>query len=138
LLFRLQDITNLMGKNKRPQKTKELSVAIAEASAIEDETRQQPQTPRKRGRPRKIIEKIESEVKKEESRVEGTQAIEQVIGSQSRKVKTSPEEEEQKVEVEEPWRSSSTREKTKEEEKLDVREPPRRSRRRKGKPRKSS
>ncbi|KAL9360482.1 hypothetical protein Peur_048605 [Populus x canadensis] len=127
-----------MGKNKRPQKTKELSVAIAEASAIEDETRQQPQTPRKRGRPRKIIEKIESEVKKEESRVEGTQAIEQVIGSQSRKVKTSPEEEEQKVEVEEPWRSSSTREKTKEEEKLDVREPPRRSRRRKGKPRKSS
>ncbi|KAL3573202.1 hypothetical protein D5086_027106 [Populus alba] len=127
-----------MGKNKRPQKTKELSVAIAEASAIEDETRQQPQTPRKRGRPRKIIEKIESEVKKEESRVEGTQATEQVIGSQSKKVKTSPQEEEQKVEVEEPWRSSCTREKTKEEEKSEVREPPRRSRRRKGKPRKSS
>ncbi|XP_011011281.1 PREDICTED: uncharacterized protein LOC105115908 [Populus euphratica] len=127
-----------MGKNKRPQKTKELSVAIAEASAIEDETRQEPQTPRKRGRPRKIIEKIESEVKKEESRVEGTQATEQVIGSQSEKVKTSPQEEEQKVEIEESWRSSSTRGKTKEEEKSEMREPPGRSRRRKGKPRKSS
>lgn len=129
-----------MGKNKKPQKTKELSVAIAEASSTGDPetTQQQPQTPRKRGRPRKIIEKIESEVKKEESRVEGTQATEQVIGSQSKKVKTSPEEEEQKVEVEEPWHSSSSREKRKEEEKSDVREPPRRSRRRKGKPRKSS
>ncbi|KAJ6401694.1 hypothetical protein OIU84_016983 [Salix udensis] len=121
-----------MGKKKRPQKTKELSVAIAEASAIEeDETGQQPQTPRRRGRPRKI----ESEVKREESRVEAT---EQVLGSQSKKVETSQDEEEQKVEIEEPWASSSTREKTKQEEKSEAREPPRRSRRRKGKPRKRS
>ncbi|KAB5569880.1 hypothetical protein DKX38_003673 [Salix brachista] len=64
-----------MGKSKKPQKTKELSVAIAEASSTGDpETRQQSQTPRKRGRPRKIIEKSESVVKKEESTAEGAQA----------------------------------------------------------------
>ncbi|CAK7349292.1 unnamed protein product [Dovyalis caffra] len=127
-----------MGKNKKPQKTKELSVAIAEASITGDETQQQPQTPRKRGRPRKIIEKIESEVKREESIAEGTQATEQVIGSHSKKVKFSQEEEEQQqVEVEEP--SASTRGTKKEEEKSEViREPPRKSRRRKSKPRKSS
>uniref|UniRef100_A0A6N2LAU9 Uncharacterized protein n=1 Tax=Salix viminalis TaxID=40686 RepID=A0A6N2LAU9_SALVM len=79
--------------------------------------------------------RLNSEVKREESRVEAT---EQVIGSQSKKVETSQDEEEQKVEIEEPWASSSTREKTKQEEKSEAREPPRRSRRRKGKPRKSS
>ncbi|KAF9688531.1 hypothetical protein SADUNF_Sadunf02G0206700 [Salix dunnii] len=64
-----------MGKNKKPRKTKEVSVAIAEASSTGDlETRQQSQTPRKRGRPRKIIEKGESVVKKEESTAEGAQA----------------------------------------------------------------
>ncbi|KAG6787514.1 hypothetical protein POTOM_009155 [Populus tomentosa] len=65
-----------MGKNKKPQKTKELSVAIAEASSTGDPetTQQQPQTPRKRGRPRKIIEKSESAVEKEESTAEGAEA----------------------------------------------------------------
>ena len=133
-----------MGKSKKPQKTKELSVAIAEASSTGDlETRQQSQTPRKRGRPRKIIEKGESVVKKEESTAEGAQAThEQGIGSQSKKIKTSQEEaaaqqqQQQQVEAEGP--SSSMRGKKKEEGKSEGKEPPRRSRRRKSKPRKSS
>lgn len=54
-----------MGKKR--QKMKELSVAIAESSSIQGtETAQpeiQPQAPRKRGRPRKIIV-VESEEKK--------------------------------------------------------------------------
>lgn len=54
---------------KKPQKTKELSVAIAEASSsaidVTEPQQQQPppqpqQAPRKRGRPRKIIVKMES------------------------------------------------------------------------------
>uniref|UniRef100_A0A2C9U0T1 Uncharacterized protein n=1 Tax=Manihot esculenta TaxID=3983 RepID=A0A2C9U0T1_MANES len=87
-----------MGK-KRPQKTKELSVAIAEASSRGDETQrpQQPQTPRKRGRPRKIIEKTESEEKKEG----GAQPSEELtIGNQSQTAKISQEEEKQQ-EIEE-------------------------------------
>ncbi|KAK7310434.1 hypothetical protein RJT34_07965 [Clitoria ternatea] len=52
-----------MGK-KKPQKTKELSVvAIAEAS---ETGKQQPQAPRKRGRPRKIIVKMEKSEEEEE------------------------------------------------------------------------
>ncbi|KAK8513943.1 hypothetical protein V6N13_005123 [Hibiscus sabdariffa] len=55
------------GKMK-PQKTKQLSVAIAEASSAGEDAfaKQQAQTnPRKRGRPRKIVEKTESEEQKE-------------------------------------------------------------------------
>lgn len=47
-----------MGKKKIIKKTKELSVAIAESSSIIGEQI----TPRKRGRPRKIVEKIEEEI----------------------------------------------------------------------------
>lgn len=47
-----------MGKKKLPKKTKELSVAIAESSSLSGEQI----TPRKRGRPRKIVE-ITEEVK---------------------------------------------------------------------------
>ncbi|KAJ6687254.1 NUCLEOPORIN NUP159-LIKE [Salix purpurea] len=129
-----------MGKSKKPQKTKELSVAIAEASSTGDpETRQQSQTPRKRGRPRKIIEKSESVVKNEESKAEGAQAIhEQGSGSQSKKIKTSQEEAAAQQQVEAEGPSSSTRGKKKEDGKSEGKEPPRRSRRRKSKPRKSS
>ena len=43
-----------MGKKKVVKKTKELSVAIAESSAMSGDSQQQQQiTPRKRGRPRK-------------------------------------------------------------------------------------
>lgn len=57
-----------MGKKKR-QKTKELSVAIAEAASKGGDTGQQqeitqPQAPRKRGRPRKVVVETESEEKK--------------------------------------------------------------------------
>ncbi|CAK8569621.1 unnamed protein product [Lathyrus sativus] len=58
---------------KKPQKTKEVWAAIAEASTtIDDEQQQQqPQTSRKRGRPRKIVVKMESsEEPKEEDSME--------------------------------------------------------------------
>ncbi|XP_019245000.1 PREDICTED: uncharacterized protein LOC109224888 [Nicotiana attenuata] len=51
----------LMGKKKIVKKTKELSVAIAESSAMSGDSQQQQITPRKRGRPRKIIVKDEEE-----------------------------------------------------------------------------
>ncbi|XP_006341937.1 uncharacterized protein [Solanum tuberosum] len=60
----------LMGKKKVVKKTKELSVAIAESSAMSGDSQQQI-TPRKRGRPRKIIsivkdgeEEVSAELKK--------------------------------------------------------------------------
>lgn len=85
----------VMGK-KKPQKTKELSVAIAEASSTGttyDDTTQQPQiqTPRKRGRPRKITKKTETskeEIKLEEG-AEGR--AEEVSESSWKKGKTSSE-----------------------------------------------
>ncbi|KAJ4701926.1 FK506-binding protein 4-like [Melia azedarach] len=128
-----------MGK-KKPQKTKELSVAIAEASTTGEETQQQ-QTPRKRGRPRKIVEKTEGEEKKEEAVPAEAQAPEEVVSeSQSKRVKTS-EEEEQEQEVKQRA-SLTSMEGTKKGEGQSVVErelPPRRSRaRRKSKPRKSS
>ncbi|XP_020213610.1 uncharacterized protein LOC109797869 [Cajanus cajan] len=70
-----------MGK-KKPQQTKELSVAIAEASSTIDEKgqeeQQEPQeealaqahAPRKRGRPRKLIAKMEREEEKEQGGIE--------------------------------------------------------------------
>lgn len=69
-----------MGK-KKPQKTKELSVAIAEASATGDESQnqQKPQTPRRRGRPRKNMQVTAGE--------DGDE------GSQSKKAKTDQVEE---------------------------------------------
>ncbi|CAI8606436.1 unnamed protein product [Vicia faba] len=50
---------------KKPQKTKEVWAAIAEASTTIDE--QQPQTSRKRGRPRKIVVKEESSEEQKEA-----------------------------------------------------------------------
>ncbi|KAI4336886.1 hypothetical protein L6164_015363 [Bauhinia variegata] len=80
-----------MGK-KKPQKTKELTVAIAEASSTGDETKpQQSQTPRKRGRPRKIVKNPETEEGKEliqQSEAEGTD-------SSLKKGKTMEKEEEE-------------------------------------------
>lgn len=146
-----------MGK-KKPQKTKELSVAIAEASSTGDET-QQPQTPRKRGRPRKIIDKTESDEKKEvdqHPQMEHTpESAKSEIDTESpsKKVKISisnegNQEEDKKVEVEENLdktikvneegsSAASTRCAQKEDSQLS-KEPPRRRARRKSKPRKSS
>ncbi|CAL0319006.1 unnamed protein product [Lupinus luteus] len=60
-----------MGKKK--QKMKELSVAIAEASSIQG-SEIQPQLPRKRGRPRKIVAVERNQEKKKEEEAEGTES----------------------------------------------------------------
>jgi len=118
-----------MGKKKMPKKTKELSVAIAESSSIAEDTQQQQQivTPRKRGRPRKIVEKTESEEIKEIKKGE-----EEEEDSESKKAKMIGEEEEEEkklMKVEGATSSSVAKEI----------QPQRKSRaRRKSKPRKSS
>ncbi|RHN77463.1 putative AT hook, DNA-binding protein [Medicago truncatula] len=69
---------------KKPQKTKEVWAAIAEASSTIDE--QQPQPTRKRGRPRKIVVKMESsEEKAEENKEEGTKTSSEVEACMVRK-----------------------------------------------------
>ncbi|GJV21442.1 hypothetical protein Tco_1370462 [Tanacetum coccineum] len=55
-----------MGKKKIPMKTKNLSIAIAESSSVIGDVQVEQQhaqqvTPRKRGRPRKVVEKSEDE-----------------------------------------------------------------------------
>lgn len=138
-----------MGK-KKPQKTKALSVAIAEASSTGDETLQQPQpqTPRKRGRPRKIIEKPESHDKKEEQLTSG-EAEEAPTETQLKKVKAGDEERQEQHEHQLEHQqlkgegSSAYMVSTKKEEDQSAkmegpREPPRSRARRKSKPRKSS
>ncbi|XP_071925792.1 uncharacterized protein [Coffea arabica] len=83
-----------MGKKKAVKKTKELSVAIAESSSLDAEGQQQPLTPRKRGRPRKIIaEKTEVEEVKEEEKTAQEEEAHDVEGGDSKKVKTSDEKE---------------------------------------------
>ncbi|MFS7939091.1 hypothetical protein Hanom_Chr05g00447661 [Helianthus anomalus] len=57
---------DLKGKKKLQMKTKELSLAIAESSSVIGEVQVEPKqvqqvTPRKRGRPRKVVEKSEEE-----------------------------------------------------------------------------
>lgn len=109
-----------------PKKTKELSVAIAESSSIAEDTQQQQQivTPRKRGRPRKIVEKTESEEIKEIKKGE-----EEEEDSESKKAKMIGEEEKKLMKVEGATSSSVAKEI----------QPQRKSRaRRKSKPRKSS
>lgn len=134
-----------MGKKKQ-QKTKEISVAIAEASSTKGDeiTHQQaqPQTPRKRGRPRKIIETAEKSEEKTIELIGQEEAEKEVVGDisqrQSKKVKTSEEEEEQveqgetqKLIIKEEEGSSAAMGGAK-------KELPRRRGRRKSKPRKSS
>ncbi|GJW87841.1 hypothetical protein Tco_0163181 [Tanacetum coccineum] len=75
-----------MGKKKVPKKTKELSVAIAESSSIIGEQI----TPRKRGRPRKIVERI---VEVKESKEESQQDLDEEPESKNQK---STEEHESK------------------------------------------
>ncbi|KAA8528643.1 hypothetical protein F0562_035998 [Nyssa sinensis] len=116
----------MMGK-KTGKKTKELSVAIAESSSIGDQEplqQQQQQTPRKRGRPRKIVEKTEiSQVIKEEKQAEPAQ---DVIESESKTAKTSGEEEDQQQhQMKEVGTSSSTGDTKKEEGESEERQPPR-------------
>lgn len=131
-----------MGK-KKPQKTEELlSVAIAEASSTGegDKTpQQQPlvQTPRKRGRPRKIFESEENRDQEAAAQVRQRE----VTGehSQPKKLQTSKEEQE----VIKAEASSASMEITQKKGVQSVvgepsKEPPRSRARRKSKPRKSS
>ncbi|KAF8024341.1 hypothetical protein BT93_F1508 [Corymbia citriodora subsp. variegata] len=99
-----------MGKRKA-QKTKELSVAIAEASSAAaeagDETKSPVVTPRKRGRPRKIVE-AKAEAKQEEEQqqqqqqnpIQQAEAVEEEaeVADQTKKARTG-EVEEQKQEM---------------------------------------
>lgn len=98
--------------------TKEVSVAIAESSIGEEPQQQQK---RKRGRPRKIVEKIED--------IKAAAAeYEDVLEGESKKAETIEGEEEEK------------KEEQIEETQVSKQQPPRRSSRarRKSKPRKSS
>ncbi|KAI3460322.1 hypothetical protein Pfo_016985 [Paulownia fortunei] len=128
-----------MGKKKAVKKTKELSVAIAESSPTEQ------QTPRKRGRPRKITEK--NEVIQEEKPAKKFQDSGESDSQKGKTNKGEEEEEEDKEkkleEITEEVEGSSSKSK-KEEEKSEDKElqkeqhPPRSRARRKSKPRKSS
>lgn len=53
-----------MGKKRSSKQTRQVSVAVAEASSAAEEGQLSP--PRKRGRPRKIVEKTENEARREE------------------------------------------------------------------------
>ncbi|CAL0327026.1 unnamed protein product [Lupinus luteus] len=118
-----------MGKKR--QKMKELSVAIAEASFIQGaETGQQeiqPQLPRKRGRPRKIIAMEANQEKKIDAAEKGTE-------------NTMKKEEQEEEEEEEESIAACISFNSKEKEfQLITKGDPSRSRvRRKSKPRKST
>ncbi|KAL3372104.1 hypothetical protein AABB24_008575 [Solanum stoloniferum] len=109
----------LMGKKKVVKKTKELSVAITESSAMSGDSQQQI-TPRKRGRPRKIISIVKDG--------------EEEVSAELKKLKTN--------EVEESQGENKKEDEFEEEKKLQPQkqqqQQPTRSRaRRKSKPRKS-
>ncbi|KAF5445092.1 hypothetical protein F2P56_034170 [Juglans regia] len=86
-----------MGK-KKSRKTKALSIAIAEASSTGDidlsQQQAQPQTPRKRGRPRKIVERPDIQDKKEEEPVSDEAQV-AARENQSKKVIMGAKEEQQ-------------------------------------------
>ncbi|KAK7291190.1 hypothetical protein RIF29_06133 [Crotalaria pallida] len=123
---------------KKPQKMKELSVAIAEASSTIDETvlqpqPQPPQAPRKRGRPRKIILRVESEEKKSQVIIEQPAASITTQGG----IESSMEKGEVNLEVQHEG-ASCTRVTKQEDVQVQKGEPSRSKARRKSKPRKSS
>lgn len=128
------DIESMMGKKKKKVvKKTELSIALAESSS----TIAKAQTPRKRGRPRKIIEKSDEEGQRAEE-------FQDFEGTVLKKAKTSDEEEDIRDKVEETVGSSEKEEMVKVEDnhRLSSKQQlaARRSSRatRKSKPRKSS
>lgn len=127
-----------MGKKRAVKKTKELSVAIAESSSMTgDNLHQQQQTPRKRGRPRKIVPK-------EEEFEEQTGKEDDVAESESKKPRTTGEEEssEHKLETSGKVEASSSPSKKGDDEEasrnISQKQQARSRGRRKSKPRKSS
>ncbi|XP_059279126.1 FK506-binding protein 4-like isoform X2 [Lycium ferocissimum] len=103
----------LMGKKKVVKKTKELSVAIAESSAMSGDSQQQQITPRKRGRPRKIIVKDEEEVSGELKKLKTSEVEEESENKQGEKKKEKQEEFEEEKNLqpqkEQPTRSRARR-----------------------------
>lgn len=131
-----------MGK-KKPQKTEELSVAIAEASSTGEGDRirqQQPQvqTPRKRGRPRKIVESEDNGDQEAAAQVHQKEVTDDEQ-SQSKKLQTSKEEQDVRK-AEAPSASMDSVQKKGGQSIVGEpsKEPPRSRARRKSKPRKSS
>ncbi|XP_039066910.1 ABC transporter F family member 4-like isoform X1 [Hibiscus syriacus] len=132
---------------KKSKKTKQLSVAIVEGSSAGEEAHQQqsqPQTPRKRGRPRKIVERTGSEEMKEEEAAEVTESHSKKLKTtveQQQKHEEEEEEQEQRPEAKtepEPSSTSIGSMKKGEGQSVAPKEPPTRRTRRKSKPRKSS
>lgn len=97
-----------MGKKKILKKTKELSVAIAESSAMSGDSQQQQITPRKRGRPRKIIVKNEEETTGEVKKLKPNEGEESENKEEAEREKKE-EEEEQSEENLEPQKQQPTR-----------------------------
>nr|GLL48842.1 uncharacterized protein LOC109153126 [Ipomoea trifida] len=128
-----------MGKKRVVKKTKELSVAIAESSSMTGDNlhQQQQQTPRKRGRPRKIVPK-------EEEFEEQTGKEDDVAESETKKPRISGEEEssEHKLETSGKVEASSSPSKKGDDEEasrnISQKQQARSRGRRKSKPRKSS
>lgn len=75
---------------KKPQKTKEVWAAIAEASTTIDE-QQQPQTSRKRGRPRKIVVKMETSEEQREADSIGNNTREDSMEKEEKNEETEKE-----------------------------------------------
>ncbi|EXB63948.1 hypothetical protein L484_003331 [Morus notabilis] len=144
-----------MGNKKKPQKTKELSAAIAEASSTADNisetahtTQSQPQfhTPRKRGRPRKIVIEKSTETTTEIEQPASSKSDQEAVGNISKKIKGEEEEEDddnhqrqtQKIKEEGSSVVLQAMEGDKKEEGQSNKELPRRRGRRKSIPIKSS
>ncbi|PHT98808.1 hypothetical protein BC332_32227 [Capsicum chinense] len=101
----------LMGKKKVVKKTKELSVAIAESSAMSGDSQQQI-TPRKRGRPRKIVVKNEDDVSADLKKLK-TSEVEEPEGEKKKQEEDFVEEKKLQSQNQQPTRSSRARRKSK-------------------------
>ncbi|KAJ4964006.1 hypothetical protein NE237_023945 [Protea cynaroides] len=89
---------SFMGKKNTKKKTKEIREVVAEASSapvIAETSEQQPQPRRKRGRPRKIIEKtqITDEDEEQKNQAAEEQKEEAVEEGDSKKIKSNEEAE---------------------------------------------
>lgn len=97
-----------MGKKKVVKKTKELSVAIAESSAMSGDSQQQKILPRKRGRPRKIIVKDEEEVSAELKKLK-TSEVEESQGDKKKQEEEFEEDKNLQPQKQQPTRSRARR-----------------------------
>ncbi|XP_010263671.1 PREDICTED: nucleoporin NUP159-like [Nelumbo nucifera] len=134
-------LLNKLGNSKR--KSKRVTVAIAKASPTGETAEVQSQTPRKRGRPRKIVERTVSQEEKGPKQEEEAVAIEEGV---SKRLKSKAEGEEEEEELQQQDKraigsSSSISLDGSAKGQPDTsksKEPPRSRGRRKSQPRKSS